>query len=297
MRKLVMACAISASVLLLAACGGEDKADPDPDVVAKTKAGDVSKEDFYEALKSQYGEEVLYELIVTEVLNDKFEVSDEDIEQEIESLKDQLGEQFEMFLMQEGFTDEDDLKDALKMSMLQEEAITEDIEVSDEEIEEYYNDMKIEMETRHILVEDADEADKIKKELDDGADFAELAKEKSEDSSAEEGGDVGYVSIDSSMVPEFIDAAYELDVDEISEPVQSQFGFHIIQVTDIRDKEDFESLEDMKDQITRTIKSDQIDQEKAQEKIQNLLDDAEIDIKIEKYQDLFEVPDTPQMQG
>src|SRR5699024_10626435 len=161
----------------------------------------------------------------------------------------------------------------------------------DEEVEEYYNDIKVEKEARHILVEDPELAEDLKKQLDDGADFAELAKENSTDSSAEEGGDIGYFSKDSNLVPEFLDTAYALDVDDISEPVESQFGFHIIQVTDSREKEDFASLEDMKKEISRTLKSEKVDQAEAQEKIQQILDDAEIDIKIEEFKDLFEQPE------
>lgn len=290
MKKLAMACAISASVLLLAACGG-DKEGNDPDVVAKTKSGDISKEDFYEALKERHGEEVLYDLITTEVLSGNFEISDEEVDAEIEHFKEQLGDQFELWMMQEGFSDEEDLRELIKISMLQEEAVTSDVEITDEEIEEYYNDIKVEKEARHILVEDAETAEDLKKKLDDGADFAELAKKHSTDSSAEEGGDIGYFSRDSNLVPEFLDTAYSLEVDEISEPVESQFGFHIIQVTDNREKEDFASFDDMKKEISRTLKSEKIDQVEAQEKIQQILDDAEIDIKIEEFKDLFEQPE------
>src|SRR5699024_631591 len=174
MKKLAMAFAISASMLLLAACGG-DKESSDPDVVAKTKSGDISKEDFYEALKERYGEEVLYDLITTEVLSGNFEISDEEVDAEIDHFKEQLGDQFELGMMQEGFSDEEELRELIKVSMLQEEAITSDIEISDEEVEEYYNDIKVEKEARHILVEDPELAEDLKKQLDDGADFAELA--------------------------------------------------------------------------------------------------------------------------
>lgn len=291
MKKLAMACAISASMLLLAACNGDkDDSKPDPDVVAETASGDISKEEFYQALKEKYGEEVLYDLITTEVLSSNFEIDDKEVDVEIDRFKDELGDQFEMWMMQEGFADEEDLRDILKISMLQEAAITNDIEVSDEEIEDYYNDVKVEKEARHILVEDSDLADDLKKQLDEGADFAELAKENSTDSSAEEGGDIGYFSKDSNLVPEFLEAAYALKVDEISEPIESQFGYHIIQVTDSREKEDFASLEDMKNEITRSLKSEKVDQSTAQEKIQKILDDAKIDIKIKEFEDLFEQP-------
>jgi parvulin-like peptidyl-prolyl isomerase len=86
---------------------------------------------------------------------------------------------------------------------------------------------------RHILVEEEDEAEEIVAELEDGADFAELASERSIDpGSGAQGGDLG-TQPRGQYVPEFDDAAWEAEVDEIVGPVESQFGFHIIQVTAI----------------------------------------------------------------
>src|SRR5699024_8793078 len=129
-------CAISATALFLAACGGDNA---DPEVVVETEAGDITKEQFYDALKERYGEEVLYDLVTTEVLSSNFEVTEEDIEDEINYFKDELGEQFDMWMMQQGFENEDDLAEIVQISLLQEAAITSDIEVTDEEVEEYYN--------------------------------------------------------------------------------------------------------------------------------------------------------------
>src|SRR5699024_5722532 len=126
-----------------------------------------------------------------------------------------VGEGFEDILEQQGLT-EDDLKEDLKKQLLQQAALTEGMEVSDEEIKKYYDHMKTEIKARHILVEDEETAKEVKKKLDDGKDFAELAKEYSTDNSAENGGDLGYFSA-GQMLPEFEDAAYALDVDGISD--------------------------------------------------------------------------------
>ena len=86
----------------------------------------------------------------------------------------------------------------------------------------------------HILVPEADEAKakEIKEELDkDPSRFAEFAKEHSKDGSAQNGGDLGYFS-KTDMIAEFSDAAFGMEVNEISEPVKSKHGWHIIQVTD-----------------------------------------------------------------
>jgi peptidyl-prolyl cis-trans isomerase C len=91
-----------------------------------------------------------------------------------------------------------------------------------------------EVRARHILVETEDEAKAILAELKGGADFADLAKEKSKDpGAAAEGGDLGYFTKD-QMVPEFADVAFKMEKGGLSEPVKSQFGWHIIRVEDKR---------------------------------------------------------------
>ena len=91
-----------------------------------------------------------------------------------------------------------------------------------------------EVHARHILVETEEEAKEVRAELAKGADFAELAKSKSKDpGAAAEGGDLGFFSKD-QMVPEFADAAFKLNKGELSEPVKSSFGWHVIKVEDKR---------------------------------------------------------------
>ena len=92
-----------------------------------------------------------------------------------------------------------------------------------------------EVRARHILVENEDEAKALLDQLKGGADFATLAKEKSKDPGAAEGGDLGYFTKD-QMVPEFAEAAFKLDKGQISDPVKTQFGWHVIQVLDKRTK-------------------------------------------------------------
>jgi len=92
-----------------------------------------------------------------------------------------------------------------------------------------------EVRASHILVATEDEAKAIEDQLKKGADFAALAKEKSKDPGAAEGGDLGYFTKD-QMVPEFAEAAFTLDKGQISDPVKTQFGWHIIKVVDKRTK-------------------------------------------------------------
>src|SRR6201996_8339638 len=92
-----------------------------------------------------------------------------------------------------------------------------------------------EVHARHILVETEDEAKAVKAELDKGADFAELAKKKSKDPGASDGGDLGFFTKE-QMVPEFSQAAFALEPGKISDPVKSQFGWHIIKVEEKRQR-------------------------------------------------------------
>jgi peptidyl-prolyl cis-trans isomerase C len=100
-----------------------------------------------------------------------------------------------------------------------------------------------EVHARHILVETEDEAKAIEAELKKGADFAELAKKKSKDPGAADGGDLGFFTKD-QMVPEFSTVAFALEPGKISDPVKSQFGWHIIKVEEKRNRKapDFEQV-------------------------------------------------------
>ena len=95
-----------------------------------------------------------------------------------------------------------------------------------------------EVKARHILVDTEDEAKAIIVQLDGGADFSAIAKEKSKDpGSGSKGGDLGYF-VAGQMVPEFSEAAFKLEKGQYSKtPVKSQFGWHIILLDDKRDKQ------------------------------------------------------------
>lgn len=289
MRKALLTFSI-ASILIASACSSDD-----PEVVVETDAGDITKEEFYEELKSHEGDAVLQQMVLQKVLEDTYSVDEEEVDENIEEFKEQYGDNFEMFLMQQGLSDEDDLRDALSFSLLYDEALYEGVEISDEEVEEAYERMKEEIEARHILLADEETAEEVKEKIDDGEDFAELAEEYSIDpGSAENGGDLDYFTA-LDMEREFEDAAYEMDVDEISDPVQTSNGFHIIQVTDRREVEDLGSFEEMEEEIQEKLKRSQVSDEDAQEKINSLLEDANIDVKISEFEDLFQFDDLDDM--
>lgn len=285
MKRIVIAVMSTVAILGLVACSSGDS-----EVVVKTNVGDISKEEFYDALKDRVGEQVLQEIVTIKVLEDKYTVDDKDVDKEVDTAKEQLGEQFDMWLTSQGYQDEDAFRELVRVNLLFDEAVYGEVEISDEEIQEYYDRLSEEVEAEHILVEDEELANEIKDKLDNGEDFAELAKEYSTDpGSAEEGGKLGVVPI-GEFVPEFEDAVYTLDVDAISDPVQSDHGYHIIKVTDKRDvSEEVGSLEDNETTIISTLRQQKVDPTEAQAKIQELIEDAKVDIKISEYEDLFKV--------
>jgi peptidyl-prolyl cis-trans isomerase C len=125
--------------------------------------------------------------------------------------------------------------------------------VTDAELHKVYDEaigqMKAEPEVRarHILVETEDEAKAVLAELKKGADFAELAKAKSKDPGSADGGDLGYFTKD-QMVPEFSEVAFKLEKGQLSDPVKSQFGWHVIKVEDKRERKPPE-FDKVKDQL------------------------------------------------
>ncbi|RLL45006.1 foldase [Oceanobacillus piezotolerans] len=283
MKKVAIALALSASVLTLTACNSDGA---DSEVVAETAAGDITKEEFYEELKSRNGEAVLEELVTVKVLEDNYEVSEEDVDNEVQYMKDMYGDQYDM-LIQQQFGGEENFRNIIYISLLQEQAAAEGIEITDEELQEKYDRSLKEIDAQHILVADEETAKEVKQKLDDGGDFAELAKEYSTDGTAQDGGNLGYFST-GDMVPEFEDAAYSMKVGEISDPVQTQYGYHIIKVNDIRDtEEEVGEFEEVKDELRRELVAQQVDATKLQEKINSLIEEAEVDIKIDEYKDMF----------
>jgi peptidyl-prolyl cis-trans isomerase C len=148
--------------------------------------------------------------------------------------------------------------------------------VTDAEAKKVYDEkvagMKPEEEihARHILVATKEEAQEIAEKLKKGEDFATLAKEKSKDPSVE-GGDLGFFTR-SEMLKPFGDAAFALEVNQISEPVETKFGWHIIKVEEKRMRP-LPGFDEVKDNIIN-----QLTQQKSKQTLKDLHDTAKIDI-------------------
>lgn len=129
-----------------------------------------------------------------------------------------------------------------------------------------------EVRARHILVETEDEAKAVAEELKKGADFAELAKKKSKDPGASEGGDLGFFTKD-QMVPEFSTVAFAMEPGKISEPVKSQFGWHIIKVEEKRNRKapDFDQVKpQIETFVTRNAQSEFVTRLRTAAKIEKM---------------------------
>lgn len=127
------------------------------------------------------------------------------------------------------------------------------VSVTDNEIADYFNENRdmfkrpVSVHARHILVSSEEEAIKIKEELNSGLDFAEAAKKYSSCPSKEIGGDLGKFT-KGSMVPEFEQVVFSMEIGSVSDPVKTPFGYHIIELLSKTDPEEV-TLEDVKDKI------------------------------------------------
>lgn len=109
-----------------------------------------------------------------------------------------------------------------------------------------------EVSARHILVDTEAEAKALKEKIDKGADFAELAKENSKDpGSKDDGGNLGYFG-HGQMVPQFEEVVFKLKKGEVSDPVKTQFGWHLVKLEDRRVKQP-PAFEIVKDRIMQSL--------------------------------------------
>ncbi len=236
-------------------------------------------EDYLEAInekgianKHSIAKQVLENLIFRKVLEEdaarlNVEVTEEEITQELDFIKEQLNSEdtegggYEAYLENNAMTEEF-LKKNIELQLMlgkYEEARMEEIEVTDEEIQDYFDEHQeqlIQVNVRGILVNSQEEAEDLKVQLDDGADFAELAEEHSIDPiTSVEGGSFGYVY--KGMLPADIeDVIFDMEPGEISDPVASENGVYIFKVEERRDT--VEDLNELIDSVLRRQKYEDV---------------------------------------
>ena len=190
--------------------------------------------------------------------------------------------------LKNGLDEEDNFKEELekvKVGVLKQYAISKlfaGITISEEEIAEFYDKNKQYFQkpeaarASHILVDDEQKANEILDEIDNGLSFEEAASKYSKCPSKANGGDLGEFTR-GKMVPEFEEVAFSMEEGKISQPVKSQFGYHLIKLS-YKKKPSISPLEEVKDQINH-----QLILMKQQERYLDKAEELKKDFKVETY--------------
>lgn len=247
------------------------KASAASETIVTVNGEKITKDQLYDEMYTQGGNALIEGLINKELIRQeakakKISVTDEDIEAELErqaaNFDMSVEEMMTMFEIY-GFSAER-LRSEMESQAMLRKLLAEEIKVSDEDIQQYYNENQAQftlpeqVRASHILVETEEEAQEILSELNRGVDFAALAEERSLDTaSAVNGGDLDYFPR-GRMVEEFEEAAFSMDIGEITkEPVQTVHGYHIIKKTD-HQEERIQPLDEVKDQIKNLLEDEQL---------------------------------------
>ncbi|MBM4136999.1 MAG: peptidylprolyl isomerase [Nitrospira sp.] len=232
------------TIFLMFACAKKET--PKGTYLAKVGSGTITQADFEREMKSL----PVFAQKMFEGTEGKERFLDELVKKEVlyqEAVKKNLNKDAEYLKKVEDF------KKITLVSLLLEKEIEDKAKVTDQEVKDYYDKNKADfapinqIRASHILLKTEAEAKKVFERLKKGEDFAQIAKKSSIDpGSAKKGGDLGYIS-KGQMVREFEAAALKLKQGEISEPVKTQFGYHIIKVTDKKmgNVIDFEQVKDL----------------------------------------------------
>lgn len=286
MKKLIPALALT-SLIALSACNGDDTDSP---VIAEVEGVTITESQLLEELQEKYGEIVVASLIeetIFEVRAQDLNITEEEITKEHNDIREAYNiaddAAYAEFLTSQNIGTEDNFRNLIKQQLIIQKIATEGIVVTEAEIQQEYDAGKG-LEASHILVEDMETAQEVIDKLNEGKDFSVLAKEYSTDTgSGAKGGSLDHFER-GQMVPEFEQAAFSLEVDEISEPVQSEFGFHIIKVTKRVPFED--DLEEVKAELEEAISRRQA--RPLDEVQRELVESAAIDIKDDRFKHLID---------
>lgn len=242
--------------------------------VASVNGESISKNELYDLLVSQYGSDGVDKLITDKIIEK--EMKKENLKISQSEINEEMADYIEAYGGEDAFKDLLDssgvkrstIEKNMKTYLATKKLLEPRISITDDEIKTYFEENKDnyaqpeQVEASHILVKDETTANEVIKKLNAGADFSELAKEYSTDeSSSASGGELGYFGR-GEMVKEFEDAAFSLDIGKISEPFQSEYGYHIIKVTG-KKKAKEANLDAVKDEIKATILDSKLESEYA----------------------------------
>ncbi|MED3662781.1 peptidylprolyl isomerase [Ureibacillus sp. FSL K6-8385] len=258
---------LALSAMLVGCSNGDDES------VATVNGEKITKAELNEALTEQYGQEVLNNLIANKIVEleakkQKVSVTKDEIEAEYKDYVDQYGgeESFKQLLSSYNM-DVEDVKKDIKNYLLTKKVMEDYVDIKDDELKSYFEENKDsynqaeQVEASHILVDDEKTAKEVIKKLNDGEDFAKLAKEYSTDTGTKDkGGYLGYFGR-GEMVEAFENAAFSMKVGSISsEPVKTDFGYHIIKVTDKKEVKEAK-FEDVKDKVYQDLLEQKVNEQ------------------------------------
>ena len=223
-----------------AACSGSGGGN-----IASINGQNISRADFDKKLESSpTAKQVLTQMVQQSLVDsygkdNKIDVAQSEIDKKESDIKAKYpAGQFEQILKQQGLT-EADVQNILRQQIIIEKAVAPMVKVSDADIKAYFAknhatlDKPAQVRARHILVADEKTAQLVESKLKGGAKFEDLAKQYSTDpSTKDKGGELGFFG-HGQMVPAFEKAAFSMSAGQISPPVKSPFGWHVIQTEEL----------------------------------------------------------------
>ncbi|MBC1885066.1 peptidylprolyl isomerase [Listeria seeligeri] len=274
--KKIMISLITATLLILAGCGSS--------AVVKTDAGNITQDDLYEAMKTTYGNEVVQQLTFEKILEDKYTVTEKEVNAEYKKYEEQYGDSFESTLASSNLT-KTSFKENIKYNLLVQKATEANMDVSNSTLKKYYKTWQPDITVRHILVDDEATAKEVQTKLKNGEKFTDLAKEYSTDTATSTNGGLLDPFGTGEMDEAFEKAAYALEkTDDVSGIVKTSYGYHLIQLVKKTDKTTYAKD---KAKVKEAYIQSQLTSENMTAALKKELKAANIDIKDSDLKDAF----------